>query len=238
MDERYENVRRVPSDRLKPIGAGKLAKMTDINAQWRIEVMTETYGLCGLGWKYEIGEAVHQPMNDGQIMLYLPVSVYIKDKETNEWSAPITQYGGDWLIKREKDKLVGQEEAYKKCLTDALGKALSVIGVAGDVYAGCWDGAKYTDKTLLVDEEDDDSNKKPKPVREAKAMFGGEAKEIFVTEDPNTGLTTIKYDNGKWYSLDMLEKKGKLESLNTLLNDKRYEEAHAEIRMRMARMAV
>lgn len=237
MDERYENVRRVPSDRLKPIGAGKLAKMTDINAQWRIEVMTETYGLCGLGWKYEIGEAVHQPMNDGQIMLYLPVSVYIKDKETNEWSAPITQYGGDWLIKKEKEKLVGQEEAYKKCLTDALGKALSVIGVAGDVYAGCWDGAKYTDKTLLVDEDNDDTGKKPESLRQAEAMFGGETQIINVRKDDN-GYTLVRHDNGKWYALEAMEKQGKLESLNTLLNDKRYEEAHAEIRMRMARMAV
>ena len=48
----YSKLRSVPEGALKKIGAGRLQGMSDINPSWRIQVMTETFGPCGIGWKY------------------------------------------------------------------------------------------------------------------------------------------------------------------------------------------
>ena len=45
-----------PQDALKPITAGRLKGKSDINPQWRIQALTEQYGICGVGWAYEIKE--------------------------------------------------------------------------------------------------------------------------------------------------------------------------------------
>ena len=50
MDSRYIAVKSVPQSALKPIEFGKLKGKYDISPQWRWEILTETYGMCGIGW--------------------------------------------------------------------------------------------------------------------------------------------------------------------------------------------
>ena len=50
----YNKLRAVPQEAIKPIAAGRLKGMSDINPMWRIKALTETFGTCGFGWKYEI----------------------------------------------------------------------------------------------------------------------------------------------------------------------------------------
>ena len=48
MDSRYNAVKTVPQSALKVIDFGKLKGKYDISPQWRWEVLTETYGMCGM----------------------------------------------------------------------------------------------------------------------------------------------------------------------------------------------
>lgn len=48
----YNAVREVPKEAQKPITAGRLKGMTDINPMWRIKKLTELFGPCGVGWCY------------------------------------------------------------------------------------------------------------------------------------------------------------------------------------------
>ena len=50
----YNKFRSVPAEAQKTIGAGKLKGFTDINPMWRIKMLTEAFGPCGLGWYVEI----------------------------------------------------------------------------------------------------------------------------------------------------------------------------------------
>ena len=50
----FNKVRKVPDNALKQINAGRLKGMSDVNPVWRILAMTDTFGICGVGWKYEI----------------------------------------------------------------------------------------------------------------------------------------------------------------------------------------
>ena len=44
----YNLARSVPDEAQKPIAAGRLKGMTDINPMWRIKRLTEIFGPCGL----------------------------------------------------------------------------------------------------------------------------------------------------------------------------------------------
>jgi hypothetical protein len=60
-----------------------------------------------------------------------------------DWSLPIHGIGGSKLISSESKGLHNNDEAYKMAVTDALGTALKMLGMAADVYMGRLDGSKY-----------------------------------------------------------------------------------------------
>lgn len=132
IDERYAAASHVPKRVLKTIDVGRLKGKSDINPQWKISLMTEIYGMCGIGWKFEVTEKNTVTINTGEVMLFMTVAVYIKNDE--KWSDPVYGMGGDFIVKKERTGLHANDEAYKMCLTDALGNALKYIGVAADVY--------------------------------------------------------------------------------------------------------
>ena len=130
----YNQLKTPPSDALKPIGFGNLKGKSDINPQWRYEALTNALGVCGIGWKFEYVDHFTQELPSGELMVFVQVKLYIKDGE--QWSAPIVGWGGDYLIKKDKNGIHGNDEAMKMAVTDALGTAMKMIGVAADVYRG------------------------------------------------------------------------------------------------------
>lgn len=130
----YEALQTPPNDALKPITYGALKGKSDINPQWRYEALTTALGPCGIGWKFEIADTRTQTVSTGETMVFVLVNLYIKNGE--EWSAPIPGWGGDFLIKKDKNGIHGNDEAFKMATTDALGTAAKMIGLAADVYRG------------------------------------------------------------------------------------------------------
>lgn len=143
MDEKYTKFARPPKDAIGKIPAGDLKGMSSINPQWRIEALTDLYGMCGDGWYVEILDTREVPMDEGEKALYMTVGLYIKDRQTGEWGKPILGFGGDRVIKSDRRGLHVDEEAFKKCFTDALGKACAMVGIGSAVYRGEADDDKY-----------------------------------------------------------------------------------------------
>lgn len=142
MDSRYTALATPPQGATKPIDFGKLRGKSDINPQWRYEALTEQFGLCGIGWRFEVVSCQQVPVPATQeVMVYVQVNLYIKDGD--KWSEPIPGMGGDFVIQKDKNGLHGNDEAYKMAVTDALGTAAKMIGVAADVYRGKYD-TKYS----------------------------------------------------------------------------------------------
>jgi hypothetical protein len=148
----YNKIKQPPPEALKTIQGGRLSGFTDIKPQWRIEIMTRTFGLCGIGWKYTVDRQWTEPGVDGEVFAFVNLSLFIKDGE--KWSDPIPSTGGSSLIAKERNGLHGSDEAYKMATTDALGVAMSRIGVAADIYMGRWDGSKYLDSPEVDDMQD------------------------------------------------------------------------------------
>lgn len=146
MSKQYESLSKPPENALKPIKGGRLNGKTDINPQWRYEALDKEFGLCGFGWTYEIVRLWESKCDDGQIMCFSEVKVYIHTD--GEWSRPIPGIGGSMLISKETGGLHASDEGYKMATTDALSVALKMIGVGADIYRGNFDGTKYKDSGI------------------------------------------------------------------------------------------
>lgn len=140
--EIWDKLKSPPQHALKQIKGGRLSGKTDINPQWRYQAMTEVFGVCGVGWKYDIIRTWNEEGSDGQRMAFVEVKVYTKD-ENNVWSDGIPGIGGSMLIANEKNGLYTSDEGYKMATTDALSVALKMLGVGADIYMGMNSGSKY-----------------------------------------------------------------------------------------------
>ena len=136
-----------PQDALKPITAGRLKGKSDINPQWRIQALTEQYGICGVGWAYEIKEKEYVDVPaTGEKMVFITVHLLIRDwnyPDEYKWIGNAIGIGGDFVVKREKEGLHANDEGLAMALTDAIGKAAKVFGIANNVYRGKFE-TKYS----------------------------------------------------------------------------------------------
>lgn len=169
--EIYNKVKDVPAEAKKPISAGRLKGMTDINPMWRIKKMTEVFGPAGIGWYTKITDTRKDKGLDDEECLTIQVELYIK--VNNEWSHPIPGIGGAMIISKEKAKygdadfqLRLDDEAYKKAYTDALSVAFKALGVGASVYFEKDPDGKYeTESVCTISRAIENSTVKPKITR-------------------------------------------------------------------------
>jgi len=138
--EVWNALKTPPASALKKIGGGRLKGMTDISPQWRYQIMTEQFGMCGVGWKYDIVRTWSELGSDGQIFAFAEIKLYIMDSAV--WSDAIPGVGGSMLVEKETKGMHSSDEGYKMAITDALSVAMKMIGVAADIYMGLSD-SKY-----------------------------------------------------------------------------------------------
>ena len=144
--ELYNKYKAVPQEAMKPIAAGRLKGMTDINPMWRIKVLTEAFGPCGIGWYYETKNKWLKA-SENEVAAFVDIELFIK--VDNEWSKPICGTGGSKFVAKEKNGPYTDDECYKKATTDAIGVACKQLGIGADVY---WDKDR-TKYTPLPDQE-------------------------------------------------------------------------------------
>ena len=130
--ELWEKVRAVPENALTPITGGRLKGKSDISPLWRFKTLTDMFGVCGFGWRYEVvGKRLEQGAN-GEIAAFVDIHLFVK--MDGEWSAAIPGTGGSSFVANEKNGLYVNDECFKMALTDAIGVACKSLGIAADVY--------------------------------------------------------------------------------------------------------
>lgn len=139
--ELYEKVRKCPDNALKEIKGGRLKGKSDINPMWRIKALTENFGVCGIGWYYDITRQWLEIGVNGEISAFCNIDLYIK--VDNEWSKPIQGTGGSAFVAKENSGLYTSDECFKMALTDALSVACKALGFAADVYWNADEQTKY-----------------------------------------------------------------------------------------------
>jgi len=170
----YNAVRGVPKEAQKPIGGGRLKGMTDINPMWRLKMLTEQFGPCGIGWKYEIVEERLEKGGNDEIAAFIKINLYYKFN--GEWSEPIPGTGGNMFVTKESKGLYTSDECFKMALTDALSVACKALGFGADVY---WE----KDKTKYSTPPEEPKPTNPDAITEAQrtrlfAIGSGKTKEV------------------------------------------------------------
>ena len=154
--EVYEQVREVPQNALKPISSGRLKGKSDINPMWRIKKLTETFGMCGFGWRYDIVRMWTEPGAKGEISAFVHINLFVK--YNGEWSEAIQGVGGSSFVANERSGLYTSDECFKMALTDAISVSCKALGMAADVYFES-DRTKYDSPQEQPQEQQQDSRK-------------------------------------------------------------------------------
>lgn len=134
----YNQLKDVPKTAQKPITAGRLKGMTDIKPMWRIEKLTEVFGMCGFGWKTKIKNKEIIEGANGEKIAIVDIDLYVKID--GEWSEPIEGTGGSSLVSKEKNGLYTSDECFKMAYTDAISVASKSLGMGANIY---WGDSKY-----------------------------------------------------------------------------------------------
>ena len=190
----YEKMKQPPKWALREIKSGDLKGKTDINPQWRYQIMTEVFGLVGVGWKYEIQKLWTEQGGNSEVLCFAQVAVYIRDE--GEWSDPIVGIGGSKLVHNFSNAgIKSNDEGYKMAVTDAFSTALKMLGVAADIYAGKWDGSKFADLDKPPKQQEPEASDKTKAEAELTVKkFEDLADKGYISQD---SLANMKNAYGK-----------------------------------------
>ena len=128
---------------VKPI-IGKQYQGNSPKPYWLIEKATETFGPVGIGWGVEVKSERFERMGEFDVLHVAVVSVWYCLPGSSVRSSTFDQMGGTKAAyKNAKGVLMVDDDAGKKSVTDGMVKCLSMIGFAGDIFAGRWDDTKY-----------------------------------------------------------------------------------------------
>jgi hypothetical protein len=135
----WSAVERTPKEFTKAI-TGKPYRGTSPSPYYLTRKASETFGPCGIGWGYNILNQQFQTGKDGTIVHIAHIRLWYKwQDETGE----VEHVGQTVFSGKNKNGDFTDEDACKKSVTDALVKALSMLGFAGDIFIGRYDDSKY-----------------------------------------------------------------------------------------------
>jgi hypothetical protein len=167
--ELWRSVEKTDPKHVREI-TGKPYKGNSPKPYWLIQRATEVFGPCGIGWGVEI---VNERVEDGAAgdrvhIAHVRVWYEWKGKRGQVEHVGQTMFAG----KRNNGNPYTDEDAPKKSVTDAIVKALSLIGFAGDIFIGRFDDSKYVQEVRQeFNEAPSNGNAKtdepPQPPRDA-----------------------------------------------------------------------
>lgn len=149
---------------------------------WLIQRATEIFGACGEGWGVEVKSESFFRMSETDVMHTAVVTIwYMRDGQRCQ----IEQMGQTKACYlTSSGKLMLDEDAGKKSVTDGMVKCLSMIGFAGDIFSGLWNDSKYVEYAA------DETKKRQNP--EPEFINPEQLKKLQKTAD-ELGINVPKY---------------------------------------------
>lgn len=187
--ELYNRIRSVPKEAQSQVSYGAM-KLTAINPMYRLKVLTEEFGPCGEGFRFEIlkDDIVEVKDANGTVTEsceYMTVALYYR-LENGEWSDPVVGFGGNKIISTNNNgKRVIDEDAKKKCYSDAIGICCKNLGLGADIWWSNDPGDKYGAEYKQVPQKDVAETKPQQPAasRTVTKKTETEKKEVEVSAD-------------------------------------------------------
>jgi hypothetical protein len=170
--ELWNKVEKTPVEHTKPI-TGKSYSGNSPKPHYLVRRATETFGPCGIGWGFTVVDERIEPGPGEERMHIARVRVWYK---WNGERGEVEHIGGTpFAGVRKSGAAFMDEDAPKKSVTDALVKALSMIGFAGDIFLGRYDDSKYMAE---LREDELAAKASPKPRLAPPAEFAPQEDDI------------------------------------------------------------
>ncbi|WP_248920495.1 hypothetical protein [Pseudomonas entomophila] len=128
-------------------------KITSLNGTAMVMKATEMFGPVGIGWGWKVleerfddGHEVFAGEGDKRICLGREIGHTVKIQlwfMQDDRRGEVEQYGCTRYQYKTKYGMTTDGEAPKKSLTDAIKKALSMLGFSADVFLGMFDDVNY-----------------------------------------------------------------------------------------------
>lgn len=147
--ELWDKVQGTDPKYTKSFSKGGGFKGTSINPTYNNRKATEIFGSYGIGWGANI---IKESFQEGAPLFLNGTMVcreithilhiefwYIQDGEKGAFPS----FGQTAYVGQNKNGFFTDEEAPKKSLTDAITKALSMLGFSADIFLGMYDDVKY-----------------------------------------------------------------------------------------------
>ena len=194
----WKSVEVTPPAHVKAI-TGKSYQGTSPKPHYLVHKATETFGPCGIGWGFTVENERIEEGADGEKMHIARVRVWFK---WNGERGEVEHIGGTQFSgKRRNGSFFTDEDAPKKSVTDALVKALSMIGFAGDIFMGRYDDSKYVND--LKDEE--------RKAAQATQPKSEDARKLYSALEASMRENKIRSDLSAWWKDgECIEKRSKL----------------------------
>lgn len=192
----WHSVERTPQEHTKAI-TGKSYSGTSPKPHYLVHKATETFGPCGIGWGFHIvSERIEDGAAPGERMHIALVRVWY------EWQGKrgeVEHIGGTpFSGVRSSGKTFIDEDAPKKSVTDALVKALSMIGFAGDIFMGRYDDSKYIaelrEEARAAKEQPASAPRQSAPAKEPIDPAESEQAREFIIKTMDILETTAEFD--------------------------------------------
>ena len=183
----WKAVSKTPPEHTKAI-TGKSYNGTSPKPHYLVQKATETFGPCGIGWGFNIVDERIEDGAGGERLSIARVRVWYiwNDKRGEVEHIGGTQFSGT----RSSGKPFTDEDAPKKSVTDALVKALSMIGFAGDIFMGRYDDSNYVQE-LREEERATKSNFLSAPSSPARNAGGSPASSPNRQDEPPAALSSV-----------------------------------------------
>ncbi len=163
----WDEVEKTSPQATKEFSTGRF-KGTAISSMYNVKRATAMWGPCGLGWGFEVDEYREIcDINNDTIVIQIRLKLWYRNGET---TCKVVQYGATkFAYNTAAGKRFVDEDAAKKAVTDALGKALSYVGFSADVYLGMYDDRPYVEK--LRQEEKGDPAPTPNGAADSSSVL-------------------------------------------------------------------
>jgi hypothetical protein len=173
--------------------------LSSIDGYYIFQQATKAFGMCGIGWgyeileeKYQVGAPVLSPDKKAELgneidhMLLVKLWFMQGDKK-----GELSHYGITRYVYGSKYGLITDEEAPKKSLTDAIKKCLSMLGFCSDVYMGKFEDSAYVDAARGDAALENAINKDEEKAKQAKAAVDEVAKVVALI-DSSVSLSEVE----------------------------------------------
>ncbi|RRV80388.1 Rad52/Rad22 family DNA repair protein [Stutzerimonas stutzeri] len=150
-------------------------QITSISGQHMIKRATEMFGPVGIGWGWTVAEERFDQggeiRNDKGDLIGHEVGHTIRVKlwfMQGDKRGEVEQYGCTPFTYKSKWGVTTDTEAPKKSLTDAVKKALAMLGFSADIFLGLYDDRDYVAEREAEAQIEQAENKEAEAARQAQ----------------------------------------------------------------------